>query len=533
MACLALATTQKRQKAFTKRSRTGCRTCRHRRVKCDETPGQCTNCTSTKRQCEGYDTVHVQWSPNDRSGSFRLPQLTTGVSSLTSAERQGILYFQHSTIPTLIGFYDSPLWERLSLQICQEEPAVCHASIALSAVHRGFPLAGSLQEEWYRFAFEQLDRSFRLLINRRASQDPQFTNVVLLCCLMFVALEFMVGEYENAFRHLRGGLHILKQRKGHACTDSMASFDQCLMHVFSSLDIQSTYFGIGNRVLCEEIDDSGSRPNVEDPQSWHFKSIYEARQVLEPITGDVIQYCGLRVTAGCGESLVSRQLEIFARLNRFLESLAQLRYEYAGHLTPKEKRGVTLLELEAVGARTSLQIIPYTSGDPALAQYTDEFECLLSLSEAVLRENTDIPRVSMDIGVIPPLYLVAKRSVDYGMRWRAIRLLQSCPHQEGPWDAALLAQVAIETINIEAMVAAGGEGLVVGRIRQKPPAFGGFVMLSDDRRHVRIPFLVGKVEKHWCFDLDDELSGMLDEPVLGDSAARWHRVIPSHLRFLQ
>ncbi|OOF97600.1 hypothetical protein ASPCADRAFT_45045, partial [Aspergillus carbonarius ITEM 5010] len=504
-----------------------------RRIKCDETPGQCTNCTSTHRQCEGYDTVRVQWSPNDGPWGPRLPRLTAGVhSSLTSAERQGILYFQHCTIPTLVGFYDSALWERLSLQICHAEPAVCHASIALSAVHRGFPLGGSLQAEWYRFAFEQLERSFRLLIDRRASQDPQFTNVVLLCCLMFVALEFMMGEYENAFRHLQGGLQILKQGKGRALTGSMASVEQCLVNTFSCLDIQCAYFGTGDRVLCEGTDDSDARPDVTDSLSWRFKSVHEARQALEPSTGDVIQFCGLRVTAGYEESSMPRQLEIFGRLNRFLAALTQFRHEYADRLSPKEKRGVALLELEAVGARTSLQTIPYFSCDPALDEYTDEFECLVSLSEAVLRDHTDIPRVSMDIGVIPPLYLVAKRSVDYDMRWRAIRLLQSCPHQEGPWDAALLARVAIETIKIEAMVAEERERLAAGHIRQNPPAFGGFVMVSDDRRRVRIPFLVGKVEKHWCFDLDDELSGALDMPVLGDGAARWHRVIPSHLRFL-
>ncbi|PYI10953.1 hypothetical protein BO78DRAFT_333896 [Aspergillus sclerotiicarbonarius CBS 121057] len=538
MAFLPLATKKKR-KAFAKRSRTGCRTCRYRRVKCDEAPGQCQNCTSTGRHCEGYDTARVQWSSEPITTAARrgpgAPRLTTGFhSSLTSAEQHGILYFQHCTIPTLVGFYDSALWEKLSLQIGHAEPAVCHASIALSAVHRGFPLGGPMQKEWYQFAFEQLERSFRLLMRRRASQDPQFTNVVLLCCLMYVALEFMVGEYENAFRHLQGGLQIVKHGKRQAYKASVSSVEQCLVDTFSCLDIQCAYFGTGDRVLCEGTDDSESHADVEDTPSWRFKSVHEARQVLEPSTGDVIQFCGLRVTAGYKESSKPRQLEILARLNRFLEALAEFRREYANQLSPKEIRGVKLLELEAVGAKTSLQTIPYFTCDPALEQYTEDFECMVSLSEAVLRENTDIPRVSMDIGVIPPLYLAAKRSVDSDMRWRAIRLLQSCPHQEGPWDAALLARVAIETIKVEAMVARERKGLVAAsQFRQNPPAFGGFVMVSDDRRHVRMPFMVGKVENHWHFDLDDEQSGALRIPVLGESTAGWHRVIPSHLRFLE
>ncbi|RAL00760.1 Zn(II)2Cys6 transcription factor [Aspergillus ibericus CBS 121593] len=542
MTFLVPLATKKRQRAFAKRSRTGCRTCRHRRIKCDETPGQCRNCTSTGRHCEGYDTARKQWAPDPATttasrgpGAPRLPRLAAGVhSSLTSAERQGIHYFQHCTIPTLVGFYDSALWEKLSLQISHAEPAVCHASIALSAVHRGFPLGGPLQKEWYHFAFEQLERSFRLLMRRRASQDPQFTNVVLLCCVMFVALEFMVGEYENAFRHLQGGLQILKHGKRQTYRGTSPFVEQCLVDTFACLDIQCAYFGSGDRVLCEGPEDSGFHHDVEDPPLWRFKSVHEARQALEPSTGDVIQFCGLRVTAGYKESPMPRQLEILTRLDRYLDALTEFRHEYADRLSPKDIKGVKLLELEALGARASLQVIPYFNCDPALDQYTDDFELLLSLSEAVLRENWDIPRVSMDIGVIPPLYLVAKRSEDYDLRWRAIQLLQSCPHQEGPWDAALLARIAIEIIRIEAVVALERKGSVAAaQFRQKPPAFGGFVMMSDDRRHFRVPFLVGKVEKHWCFDLDDQQSGVKSMPVPGESAAGWHRVIPSHLRFVE
>ncbi|EGO59891.1 hypothetical protein NEUTE1DRAFT_121594 [Neurospora tetrasperma FGSC 2508] len=38
-----------------KRTKTGCLTCRKRRIKCDEAKPICNNCTKSKRQCEGYN----------------------------------------------------------------------------------------------------------------------------------------------------------------------------------------------------------------------------------------------------------------------------------------------------------------------------------------------------------------------------------------------------------------------------------------------------------------------------------------------
>lgn len=45
----------KRQRTFT-----GCRTCRRRRVKCDERKPTCRYCERLKLECEGYDAL-LQW----------------------------------------------------------------------------------------------------------------------------------------------------------------------------------------------------------------------------------------------------------------------------------------------------------------------------------------------------------------------------------------------------------------------------------------------------------------------------------------
>jgi len=44
-------------KQVKKRTKTGCQTCRTRRIKCDETKPECMKCVKSKRKCEG--TIHT------------------------------------------------------------------------------------------------------------------------------------------------------------------------------------------------------------------------------------------------------------------------------------------------------------------------------------------------------------------------------------------------------------------------------------------------------------------------------------------
>lgn len=46
-----------KKSTFSRRSRTGCLTCRHRRIKCDERKPFCFNCEKSKKTCSGFDHV--------------------------------------------------------------------------------------------------------------------------------------------------------------------------------------------------------------------------------------------------------------------------------------------------------------------------------------------------------------------------------------------------------------------------------------------------------------------------------------------
>ncbi|GMF04057.1 unnamed protein product [Ambrosiozyma monospora] len=48
---------ERRKKVVRRRTRTGCLTCRKRRIKCDERKPFCYNCEKSKKVCAGYEQV--------------------------------------------------------------------------------------------------------------------------------------------------------------------------------------------------------------------------------------------------------------------------------------------------------------------------------------------------------------------------------------------------------------------------------------------------------------------------------------------
>ncbi|PIG86259.1 hypothetical protein AARAC_004671 [Aspergillus arachidicola] len=137
---------QTRQRRFSRRSRTGCQTCRSRRVKCDETPGACNQCTSTGRNCDGYDLprlpVGMKTRRQDLAWSGPSMRMLLDLPGTNSDERRCFNVFQTYTVPMMVSWFDSDVWQQIVLRMSQAEPAIYHAVVALSAIHEDSEKAG-------------------------------------------------------------------------------------------------------------------------------------------------------------------------------------------------------------------------------------------------------------------------------------------------------------------------------------------------------------------------------------------------------
>lgn len=83
--------------------RTGCKTCKVRRLRCDEARPACVRCTSTGRLRDGYGPLAIANLPFDISG--------------TEEERHSYHFFRLQTATAILGRQDAEYWTTSLLQM--------------------------------------------------------------------------------------------------------------------------------------------------------------------------------------------------------------------------------------------------------------------------------------------------------------------------------------------------------------------------------------------------------------------------------
>ncbi|KAL4881982.1 hypothetical protein BJY04DRAFT_52229 [Aspergillus karnatakaensis] len=435
--------TRPRRRNFKSRSLTGCRTCRARHTKCDESPGACNNCVSTGRKCDGYDLSRLPVNSIRPVAISRLGWLTT------PDEMRSLSYFEHCSIPSLLAFFDSPLWQKLALQMSHLDRAVYHAAITLGAIHEDscknqMRLTGedlSAPRHW--FAAEQASRSFAILSRRRASRDPQLREVVLLCCLLFILSESLLGQYDRALQHLRGGLRVIGEDLHH-----VSPLDRYLVETFRRLDVEFAQFGQGQPFLFDLVleDDIPS-------QTLQLHSPDDVYDVVSRLVHIDVPFLGLAWSLSPAEILADydnlyRRQELILSFAYSIEAEIQSFYSRSVHqLSYNERRRVELSLLTCLAQIVANKTCLF--GGLVPLDLTTGFVDVLEYYESIMARYPERPTITLDKGVIPTLWMVASKCPDYSVRLRAINALLAWPHCETLCNSNVGASMALEKLKAE------------------------------------------------------------------------------------
>ncbi|KAF1947789.1 hypothetical protein EJ02DRAFT_507602 [Clathrospora elynae] len=231
------------EKHFKLRVRTGCETCRTRRVKCDETKPACTRCTKTSRICGGYKDIFKSRSTSPaaaaaaayRNPSFlvvpqpsrqsTIPRNPSTSLSSEPQENRSFHYFKTHTLPRWTEFFESELWSQQVLQLSHSEPAIKHGILALSNLHErleGTHAQGTIvpSNDPALVQYMQAVRHSNTLLSAQQHQHQEKAkggetgiNKILMVCIIFTSFENLAGNYQAANMHLCNGLRILEQHK--------------------------------------------------------------------------------------------------------------------------------------------------------------------------------------------------------------------------------------------------------------------------------------------------------------------------------
>jgi hypothetical protein len=204
---LGLDLVPKRTRESTSKVRTGCSTCKARRVKCDEAKPICRRCTIGGRKCEYYTT---RAAPPPRNViTVYLPPIQS--QPVFFVNDRGLDFFHHNLAAKLDGQFDSTFWSKLVLQLSHSEPSIRHAVSAISVIYQdvesslrhpaGYVNANPEAHQEWNTAVKSLSARIRA--------HPNSNLVPLVCCLLFTCIEFLRGNLESSMLHVQSGFNIL------------------------------------------------------------------------------------------------------------------------------------------------------------------------------------------------------------------------------------------------------------------------------------------------------------------------------------
>ncbi|KAL2012232.1 hypothetical protein VTN00DRAFT_4950 [Thermoascus crustaceus] len=484
----------KQTRASKPKVKTGCITCKIRHVKCDEEKPECHQCKKTGRKCDGYDAK----PPKHHHSKPKPARLASGVPAISSdhcivlrpgtrEERQYVELFCNQTSRAISGFFGSDFWNYLLPQLSYSQPAIRHAIAAVGAIHERFlhapslpaPSAGSQNEP---FALQQYNKAIKHLMDSFPSSEQSLDLTLITCCL-FVCLEMLRGNNEQALNHLEAGLRILCRRQKKRLEWSHyhnrlaegfgAVFEQELSYLFARFNIQLSLFG---RPLAPFEPSSGdSNASDTSHRDVTFSTILEARHSLDRLMNKALRFirsAADKTNPTPYSMLLQEQFDISRELNdwsnAFEDLTKRLKRRTRKELDP---RGPLLLRIHHLTSKIWLEtgltaeVTTWDTKDVmAWDRHYADFETIVSNAALVLNnksseesgrdhevDNVDRPtdNFCLDMGIILPLYRVATKCRHPIIRRKAIDLLSTHPRQEGLWNSRCCAKLGELVMAVE------------------------------------------------------------------------------------
>ncbi|KAH8595583.1 hypothetical protein B0O99DRAFT_622188 [Bisporella sp. PMI_857] len=453
--------------------RSGCLTCKIRRVKCDEGKPTCNRCTSTGRKCDGYAPKPSAMELDD-GPTMILQNLSLRLSG-TTAEKRGFNYFLVNTASELSGYFTTDFWGRLVLQASAAEPSLQHAVIAIGSLHEGFTKDNAIQAAHNSgFAGKQYAKAIGYLRKSLASGKNTLLTT-LMSCVLFVCFDSIRGAFSAAMIHIKSGLRIMGELRS---SPKLSSEDRHLIeHTIAPLFMNTALQAIlyvdtrdtpDRRAFSFEM----SQANESDVQiPIAFKTLDEARysmnQATEGLFRTFFMYDGELPLCYQPAEALALHLRYAERLRQWKKSFEKFMVTYSKYLSSKELRGAALLKIQHTCVTIMADSTPLDMEDPrplelvsnspdSFLRLENDFRMIVDLSRSLIsaaeldaKEGRSSLRFSAEMGVVAPLFYVAQHCTNREVGQAAIKLLEHCPRREGMWDSAMAIKIVKQLWDIE------------------------------------------------------------------------------------
>ncbi|KAF1833154.1 hypothetical protein BDW02DRAFT_553247 [Decorospora gaudefroyi] len=480
-----------RQRAWRPKTHSGCKTCKIRRVKCDEEKPQCKRCRSTGRTCDGYDPAFR--APVPPSSLSQVPPQSRIIRDLTRSqspiylasalrletreERESFEFFISHAISSLRGFLDSPFWQREVLQAAHREPAIKHCVFALGAMYRRFfegkgshLTESDMSDKNLQFALRQSNHAIQNLVKEQApggAASGKDTVTMLTCCILFSSMCCLQGYQKRAILHLRSGIRMINEYESEK-TEQHPIDIESLRTIFVGLDMQV------RGILPTYMSPTWvAKPKTEEflitPSSnLSMESLLAVLRYMESLLNHIFAFLQRSCLRPVEESdnVYSEYIDLITRFHRGAIVLGPLWKqapafgdEYIQPLVSLELLQCQMEYLLRDPRSDMVAKFPFLADfTPAREPFTTSFDAtahferIFNLSTKLLPSSASVtPVFTTALGPTSALWLTALRAPSscQALRKCAVQSMISHPRREGFWDGMIAGQIAQEALKLE------------------------------------------------------------------------------------
>ncbi|KAH8651204.1 hypothetical protein BX600DRAFT_418391 [Xylariales sp. PMI_506] len=418
--------------------RTGCITCKIRKVKCDETKPHCLKCTKTSRKCDGY-LQRSRWMYSWEELMQPKSVILSPCNGRSNREGRAWDFFTSMVAPGMSQFHDFDFWTQFVPQVGEREPIVRHAVISISSMyeHMKETQINKVDSPGSSFGLVHYNHALHQL---RASGDDE--SIVLLACILFVCIEALQGNHSAAVEHCRHGVTILNRSPFGGPTWAK----DYLIPMFVRLCIFPFFFGSSLSTFPELVIPNTLR--IFTP----YRSPHDIRLALDYLSIDVIRMIrssddyrqGSMWPMAAPDALYRDQKAISNNLGQWMRDFEA----FQSSLDPSMAMSTaTCLNLKIrclvckIWTDSCLD-----KSEMVYDQYLATFEHIVEMAEQMIADQANQHTATsgntaftFDVGCISPLYLVVIKCRDLKIRLRAAQVMRSlATKREFLWNAELL-----------------------------------------------------------------------------------------------
>ncbi|KAI1104985.1 hypothetical protein F4804DRAFT_351502 [Jackrogersella minutella] len=413
---------------------------RIRKVKCDEAKPHCRRCASTGRRCDGYPPPPPSASLSWHRPRYMFPNVDD------AGERRAMQFFCQAAGPALSGPMDPYFWTHLVMQFSAFEPAVRHSVVAISSLYEQLhpnPRSAKLLTD-NRLALCHYNSAIREL--KSMENEP----LVLLVCILFVCVEFLLGNRESAIQHCRHGVCILENIEA-----SYPWTKQYLSPIFRRLTLFPYFFTL----------DGASFPKLlglDDQLPGSFESLDQAQYYLDGVVTRTVSLVRRGDSYRLGDmwntpvspDLLLEQKNIKTLLNGWGSRFSGFRRRSAADTTPDETLcNITLrYEVSQVWADTTFEY-----EETAYDKHMDRFKSMVAQATSLHSSKTTAPdhppappKFIFEMGFVPLLYYIVIKCRHLATRTQALSLIKKLgASRESLWESSTMYAAGRRIIEIE------------------------------------------------------------------------------------